>query len=285
MSFHATIACLVFARGLISTFAVNSFAEVSVQPGNYISWISGKFNVPNKPKASSQGSPYGPMYLWPGLDPYGQDCGLWQPVLGFADSRGEWWISNWFSHCPGVAGGYCHDPAQTVYPGDEISFWIRYVGGMDYEMGYSSPHGSSTMRKPCHTGLPRAAWIIEVESYFQLAANPYYYNYMPTSPWRVWDVVIRDMNNREVTSGRLCRGTNEKPLTCDWGSNNFVESFRRYSNLSSTPSLVSHPVMECKGNEACESVQGRVPGRLAQMLAVETANSSKNVSGVGELLV
>jgi len=268
-------------------------------------------NVPSKPLASSQTIPEGPMYLWPGLDPYGQDCGLFQPVLGYADGNGEWWISNWFSHCPGVTGGYCTDKAQTVYPGDTITWWMRHVSGMEYEMGWASSRGStSKIQYPCFARMPTSAWLIEVESYFQLAGHPEYEKYMPTSQYHVWDVIVRDKNNQDVSqSGKSCQSTHEKHLDCDWAGHSFVETFQTSPSPSPScadvggyaskcaqwkglgycsPTSGSHyaysqyyckrtcnfcdvasppPIWECNGNEACESVQGRVPGRMARALA------------------
>lgn len=252
----AFTACLcLYTPGVIAT---NSYAQVNAPSGGYITWMSGRFNVPGKPQASSQATGQ-PMYLWPGLDVYGQDCGLWQPVLGFSDQQGNWWLSNWFSNCPGVSGGYCHDPPTTVSPGDQIYFWIKQDSGLNYEMGYQvqSTGATKVMRKPCKYRLPTSAWTIECETYFTPSANTR--EYMPTTEWQMWDITVRDQNNNELSGQQQCHPTADRPLSCS--GNRCTQWYNAVDGLTGSG---MPRVADCKGNKACEDVDGYIPGRVAR---------------------
>eukprot|EP01084_Bolivina_argentea_P232944 392467_1 len=107
----------------IYSVAGNTFCQKQIASTMVITRFEGKMNVPIKPAVE----PNAVLFLWPGLNPYGGEGGLMQPVITYGANYGQgskvWGIANWFSDCP----GYCHDPYQKVEEGDTILFYMQYI--------------------------------------------------------------------------------------------------------------------------------------------------------------
>eukprot|EP01052_Picozoa_sp_SAG31_P028311 SAG31_NODE_2722_length_5188_cov_6.223030_7_plen_326_part_00 len=192
--------------------------------GTWISEVSGKMNVP---KPSAKFYTGHPLFLWPGLFispgphegyPDRKAMGLFQPVLtlgqGCSSSIGcgpdqPWTIANWYSNCTGSkpdAADYCHDAYQSVQAGDTLSWYMRRVVSstafpMQYEMGWSSALNTSQSSRPFVQTIsagPVFIWAIEAEPWFAInnATVDPSYDMLPQSPYRVWDVVVKDQVRR-----------------------------------------------------------------------------------------
>eukprot|EP01052_Picozoa_sp_SAG31_P033125 SAG31_NODE_3706_length_3971_cov_7.584969_1_plen_96_part_00 len=75
--------------------AGNHYCEFDVPTGTKITRFEGKMNVPLKPAME----PGKVLFLWPGLNPYGGQGGMMQPVLTYGVDYGQgprkWGIANW----------------------------------------------------------------------------------------------------------------------------------------------------------------------------------------------
>ena len=92
----------------------NHYCEYTFPANSNVTRIGGKMNVPMKPAVE----PGKVLFLWPGVNPYGGEGGMMQPVLTYGADYGQgpgvWGMANWFTNCDNK-GGYCHDgPAPSV---------------------------------------------------------------------------------------------------------------------------------------------------------------------------
>ena len=216
--------CLTIVPILFYAWAVNSntFCEMAIPSTTVIHRFEGKMNVPIKPKEE----PHAVLFLWPGLNPYGGEGGLMQPVITYGQGvpAGNWGIAQWFSDCP----GYCHDPYQvisegilfihniyksTIYhiqsfkqSGDTILFYMQYIetyknGSQHWEMGWSSyndPKTGSKFQVYREGGNVKSIWATEAEFYLN-SSDPSNWNKLPASSFYVWDMfAFTDKNNASV---------------------------------------------------------------------------------------
>jgi hypothetical protein len=80
------------------TAAGNHYCEYDVPAGTVVRRFEGKMNVPKKPLEE----PGKVLFLWPGLNPYGGQGGMMQPVLTYGVDYGQgerkWGMANWFTN-------------------------------------------------------------------------------------------------------------------------------------------------------------------------------------------
>merc|ERR1712098_202431 len=92
-----------------------------------------------------------------------------------------------------------------------------------------------------------SAWTIECETYFS-ASDPANYKFMPTSAWHVWDLAVRDQDNRDVTGYQQCYPSASKPLNCNWFDGARKGDEQTY--ISSSPGPAPSP-----GPSSCQDIQ------------------------------
>eukprot|EP01084_Bolivina_argentea_P167704 290997_1 len=187
---------------LLANVNSNTFCEMSIPSTTIIHRFQGEMNVPIKPTVE----PGKVLFLWPGINPYGGEGGLMQPVLTYGANYGQgnkvWGMANWFSDCP----GYCHDPYQSVKEGDTISFYMQYIetyknGSQHWEMGYESynnPKISSKLQVYREGHNPECFWATESEFYLN-SSDPNNYSKLPSSYFYTWNLyAFTNMNNQSV---------------------------------------------------------------------------------------
>jgi hypothetical protein len=222
----------VFCVSMLTALTVEAGANAgwTSPSGTWVSSFTGKMNVPKPSKTFYNGHP---LFLWPGLDPSGQATGLFQPVLtlgqgGHRDPNMPWTISNWFSRCgPHDAAKYCHDKYQNVHEGDTLSWYVRCIGKskvfpMQFEMGWSSltRNQSSGPFVQNVTKGARFMWATEAEPWFN-TSDPANYQWLPQSPYNVWDVVVHDQNGNVLQPTWKCSDAPPSIfVNCSWSGPN-----------------------------------------------------------------
>jgi hypothetical protein len=244
----AAVACVALSGcGAVGGAEPNPASAGWLAPaGTWLSEVSGKMNVP---KPSAKFYTGHPLFLWPGLFispgphegyPDRKAMGLFQPVLtlgqGCSSSIGcgpdkPWTIANWYSNCTGSTpdkANYCHDAYQSIQTGDTLSWYMRRVGSssvfpMQYEMGWSSTLNTSQSAGPfvqTITAGPVFIWAIEAEPWFAInnATIDPSFDMLPQSPYRIWDVVVKDQEGKALNPEWKC-GPGAPPaitLDCGW---------------------------------------------------------------------
>jgi len=185
----------------------------------------GKFNVPLKPREE----PGKVLFLWPGVNPYGGQGGMMQPVLtyGMGDQGpGKWGMANWFTDCPKqmAASGYCHDKYQAVNEGDTIHFAMQYIrtnsnGWRTWEMSWNALDGgqSSSFMVYWEKDNVEAIWSTEAEFYLdpRVAAN---HAKMPQSDLVTWDLKATLASGRVLDLQYQGTGSDANAITVNCNS-------------------------------------------------------------------
>ena len=172
----------------------NHYCEYTFPANSNVTRIGGKMNVPIKPAVE----PGKVLFLWPGVNPYGGEGGMMQPVLTYGADYGQgsgvWGMANWFTNCDNK-GGYCHDPYHPVQEGDTLAFEMEYKSTFAanashlWEMRWSALNGgqSSSFLVYRELDAPLVLWGTEAEFYLN-SSDPANYGKLPRSPFAVWDL-------------------------------------------------------------------------------------------------
>ena len=180
-----------------ATLAGNHYCEFNVPASSpAITRVSGKMNVPRKPLVE----PGKVLFLWPGVNPYGGQGGMMQPVLTYGANYGQgervWGMANWFTNCDKAASpsGYCHDPYQPVEEGDTLSFSMQYLHAFGnsssaWQMAWSSAKTGRGSNFTVYREMQpvRCLWATEAEFYLD-SSDPRNYDKLPRDPFYTWDL-------------------------------------------------------------------------------------------------
>eukprot|EP01065_Artemidia_motanka_P017608 TRINITY_DN2103_c0_g1_i1.p1 TRINITY_DN2103_c0_g1~~TRINITY_DN2103_c0_g1_i1.p1 ORF type:complete len:260 (+),score=68.41 TRINITY_DN2103_c0_g1_i1:79-858(+) len=256
-----TVCATAALAAALHSAEANDYATWSMPSGKWVSEFSGKMNVPKKPKTFFSGHP---VFLWPGLDPGGQESGLFQPVLTLGQGGGTtdepWTMADWFSNCP----GYCHDSYKKVQEGDVLSWYVRRVKDtttfpMEFEIGWSSQNtGDSNKLVKNVTKGATGMWATEAEVWFH-TNDTSKWQWLPRSPYYVWDIVVKDQNGQTMDPKWSCEhhGNPDGPavikLDCNWSDGD------RKGIAMTFPVAPDSDVAV-----ASESAEERIPGTLAR---------------------
>lgn len=210
------------------TLAANHYCEFNV-PASLpapITRVSGKMNVPRKPAVE----PGKVLFLWPGVNPYGGQGGMMQPVLTYGANYGQgervWGMANWFTNCDKAASssGYCHDAYQPVDEGDTLSFSMQFLhtfanGSNAWQMSWSSaktgrgsnftvfreaqpvrrahPYSIQPLeatapltRRPCSTVRVRRCLWATEAEFYLDSSDPANYAKLPRDPFYTWELRV-----------------------------------------------------------------------------------------------
>lgn len=147
--------------------------------------------------------------------------------------------------------------SQNVHVGDTLAWYIRRIGDgkvfpMEFEMGWSSLMRNQSSGPFIQNGALTAAllhidrcgltrmhgawcgccsravasavskgarfmWATEAEAYFSVS-NSSNYDWLPQSPYNVWDIVIKDQDGNDVTVPWKCEQEGGIALDCNWKS-------------------------------------------------------------------
>jgi len=258
-----TILVLLQAALLTHTAAAGNNAGWTAPKGTWISLFSGKMNVPKAPKTFYNGHP---LFLWPGLDPTGQATGLFQPVLTLGQGGNTpaqpWTMADWFSRCgPNDAAKYCHDEYQNVNEGDTLSWWVKRVGTskvfpMQFEIGWRSVAGTGggSMVQNVTQGA-RFMWATEAEAYFPVNATNY--DWLPQSPFNIWDIVVEDQDGKAIVPDWHCEQAGGITLDCDWTGPNGEKGISMvFPQTAAAAAAADEPSSSGRGGPAEEVAPG-----------------------------
>ena len=154
-------------------------------------------NVPKAPLVE----PGKVLFLWPGLNPYGGQGGMMQPVLTYGVDYGQgkhvWGMANWFTNCDKrqYPSGYCHDTYKPVAEGETLLFSMQFVkqeanGTEHWDMHWNvdgHPLRGSTFRVVDELDDPECFWATEAEFYLN-TTDPANFAKLPASPYYTWDL-------------------------------------------------------------------------------------------------
>lgn len=186
----------------------NHYCEYDVPAGTIVRRFEGKMNVPQKPLEE----PGKVLFLWPGLNPYGGQGGMMQPVLtygvDYGQGAGKWGMANWFTNCDKeqFPSGYCHDAYQAVEEGEILLFSMQFVkkepinGTEHWDMHWNvkgHPLRGSTFRVVNEQHDPACFWATEAEFYLN-TTDPSNWAKLPASPYYTWDLKATTADGKDL---------------------------------------------------------------------------------------
>jgi hypothetical protein len=202
------------------SLGANHYCEVNVPKGTRITRFEGKMNVPLRPAVE----PGKVLFLWPGLNPYGGQGGMMQPVLTYGINYGQgerkWGIANWFTNCP----GYCHDKYQAVEEGDVLLWSMQHMGTQPngtarWDMHWRKQDSLQMSTFPIYREMDDAVcfWATEAEFYLN-SSDPSNYAKLPRSPFYTWDIKATTQDGASLPLPWTTHGDTpgDVRVNCDW---------------------------------------------------------------------
>ena len=144
----------------------------------------------------------------------------------------------------------------NVRVGDTLSWWVKRVGDskvfpMQFEIGWRSEsgNGNGSMVQNVTEGA-RFMWATEAEAYFGI--NETNYDFLPQSPYNIWDIVVKDQDGKPLAPDWKCQQSGGITLDCDWtgpgGEKGISMAFPQKSVAKKTlAGLVRAPIKTPKG--------------------------------------